>query len=276
MSIPAELAERLAQGGLIPFLGSQMLDLVPGYAVPASPEALVAKLSAKLAVPFKIRSRLTQAAQFIENFKHRKTLVALMNAAFAAPPACSSLHQCLAALRPPLIVDAWYDAAMAKALSEEGGEWSEIQGLAQSGHAGRWTACYGGDGEPRAEASGCVLYKPLGGVLPASNYLVSDSDFVEVLTVIDIQWPIPRIVQTLRERRGFLFLGYRFDDQVSRSFARQIIKRSAGPHWAVLPDEPTRMEAKFLAEQGIDRLGMPLERFAADLSARVWSNPGRA
>jgi hypothetical protein len=278
MNIPVELFERLARGTLIPFLGPRMLDLVPEYAVPASPQALVAQLTAKVSVPFKIRTRLTQAAQFIENFKHRKTLVAQMNAAFAAPPSCSSLHQSLAALRPPLIVDGWYDAAMALALEQAGGEWSQIQGLAQSEHPERWTGTYARSGEAIADgvSSGCVLYKPVGAVQPAANYLVSDSDFVEVLTVIDIQLPIPDLVQSLRRERGFLFLGYRFDEQVSRSFARQIIKRSVGPHWAVLPDAPTRMEAKFIAEQGINRLDMPLARFAAELSElseRAQSNP---
>ncbi|MCP2848964.1 SIR2 family protein, partial [Salmonella enterica subsp. enterica serovar Typhimurium] len=76
-----------------------------------------------------------------------------------------------------------------------------------------------------------------------------DSDYVEVLTEIDIQTPIPQEVQALRSGRSFLFLGCRFNDQLTRSFARQIMKRSSDRHWALLPDEPTRMEAKFLAEQ---------------------------
>jgi 2Fe-2S ferredoxin len=50
-------------------------------------------------------------------------------------------------------------------------------------------------------------------------------------------------VQQRRAALGFVFLGCRFNDQLPRAFARQIMKRSAGPHYAVLPDEPTRMEA---------------------------------
>jgi hypothetical protein len=45
------------------------------------------------------------------------------------------------------------------------------------------------------------------------------------------------------------------------------MKRSAGPHYAVLPDEPTRMEARFLAEQGITRIAMPLAEVAEQLCA---------
>ena len=67
----------------------------------------------------------------------------------------------------------------------------------------------------------------------------------------------------------FLFIGCRFNDQLPRAFARQIMKRSSDRHWAVLPDEPTRMEARFLAEQGIERIPLPLEAFVPALLARL-------
>ena len=95
----------------------------------------------------------------------------------------------------------------------------------------------------------------------------AESLCVEVLTEIDIQTPIPRLVQQRRAALGFVFLGCRFNDQLPRAFARQIAKRSAGPHFAVLPDEPTRMEARFLDEVGITRIAVPLAEVAAQLVA---------
>src|SRR5574343_1304404 len=82
--LPASLVEALAAGRLVPYLGPRVLALVTGYGVPATPEELVVLLTARSSVPHKIRNRLTQSAQYIENFKHRKTLVGLMNEAFAA------------------------------------------------------------------------------------------------------------------------------------------------------------------------------------------------
>ncbi|NMG43859.1 SIR2 family protein [Aromatoleum toluvorans] len=266
-----DLGAALAAGTLIPYLGPGMLDLVPLRSVPtapvpASPEQLVARLTAKTAVPHKIRGRLTAAAQYIENFKHRKSLVALMNEAYAPGATPSALHRRLAALPLPLVVDAWYDDAMQKALAPRT-DWGQVQGLAQSEHFGSWFGFYGADGAvtPDEVASGwtTLLYKPLGGVAPAANYLVSDSDYVEVLTEIDIQTPIPPAVQDIRAGRHFLFLGCRFNDQLQRSFARQIMKRSSDRHWAVLPGEPTRNELRFLAEQNIARIDLPLAEFAA-------------
>lgn len=265
-----DIARQLDAGAIIPYLGPDMLSLCHDVKVPASPLALAEIMTAKVSVPHKIRKRLTQAAQFIENFKHRKSVVQLMNEAFAATPAPSALQLALAGSGAGLWVDTWYDDTFAAALAQarpQGG-WVQVQGLSQSEHFGQWTGAYADDGEflPVLPMDpGRMLYKPIGSHGPAGNYLVSDSDYVEVLTEIDIQTPIPPAVQAWRKDRHFLFLGCRFDDQLTRSFARQIMKRSSDLHWAVLPEEPTRMEARFLQEQGITRIAMPLAQFAAGL-----------
>ncbi len=44
------------------------------------------------------------------------------------------------------------------------------------------------------------------------------------------------------------------------------MKRSSDTHWALLAEEPTRMEAKFLAEQNITRIDMSLAEFAARMA----------
>lgn len=266
------IARRLNEGSVIPYLGPGMLSLCPDSTVPATPLALAEFMTAKVSVPHKIRKRLTQAAQFIENFKHRKSVVQLMNEAYATAPAPSPLHLALARSGAGLWVDTWYDDTFAQALAQVSplGGWAQTQGLSQSEHFGHWTGDYAADGTvlpelPELSAGAKLLYKPLGGHAPAGNYLVSDSDFVEVLTEIDIQTPIPAAVQAWRTGRNFLFVGCRFDDQLTRCFARQIMKRSSDQHWAVLPEEPTRMEARFLQEQNITRIDMPLAQFSSAL-----------
>lgn len=276
-SLLDDIRTGLAAGTVIPYLGPAMLSLVNDAPVPGTPLALATMMTAKVSVPHKIRKRLTQAAQFIENFKHRKSVVQLMNEAFAPQPEPSALHLALARSAAPLIIDTWYDDTLLAAMAAERApaDWGQVQGLSQSQHFGTWTGAYDASGQlvpaiPSAPVGWRTLvYKPIGGHRPAGNYLVSDSDYVEVLTEIDIQTPIPAEVQALRSGRHFFFLGCRFDDQLTRSFARQIMKRSSSRHWAVLPDEPTRMEARFLAEQHITRLPMPLDEVAAALAAHA-------
>jgi hypothetical protein len=266
--VPSAVLDGLRSGTLAPYLGPDMLSLCAEVPVPGNPLALATFLNAKTSVPGKIRNRLTAVAQFIENFKHRKTLVAAMNEAFAPTTKGSALHRWLAALPSPLIVDCWYDDTMHSVLGART-DWAEVQGLSQSEHFGTWTGWYTSQGErnPDPVEATTVLYKPWGGHAPAGNFLVSDTDYVEVLTEIDIQTPIPTLVQERRAKLGFVFLGNRFNDQLPRAFARQIMKRSLGPHFAVLPEEPSRMEARFLEEQGITRIAMPLAEVAEWLTA---------
>ncbi|HUW98753.1 MAG TPA: SIR2 family protein [Acidiferrobacter sp.] len=265
MSIPNELLRAFTAGRVIPYIGPGVLATDPNCPLPITPEDLVARLTAKATVPHKIRGNLTAAAQFIENFKHRKTVSTFMTEAFAIPATPTALHRRLAAMSDlPLIVHAWYDDLAQQALRGRT-DWGLIQGVSQAEHYGSWTHYFHHDGS-KAEAADAehwatLLYEPIGSVRPASNFLVSDSDFVEVLTEIDIQTPIPARVQELRRDRHILFLGCRFTTQVERTFARQIMKRSSDKHWAVLPENMTRNEARFLGEQQIEPLVMDLAAF---------------
>ena len=262
-----EIASALASGSIIPYIGPGVLSLEPETChVPATPEDLVKLLTSKVSVPHKIRNNLTAAAQFIENFKHRKSVVSLMSDAYTPSVIPNVLHQFLAGLskRPLLIVDTWYDDAMSKALTGNA-NWGQIQGVSQSEHYGTWVNYFDAQGNDtqatEADAWSVVLYKPLGAISPAKNFIISDSDFVEVLTEIDIQTPIPPRVQELRAGAHFLFMGCRFNNQLTRTYARQVMKRSTEKHWAVIDGPLTRMEKKFLAEQNISQIDMPLAEF---------------
>ncbi|MHB1513158.1 MAG: SIR2 family NAD-dependent protein deacylase [Acidiferrobacter sp.] len=271
MIIPNDLRAALAAGHIIPYVGPSAIALDGACPLPATPEDLVLRFTSKVAVPHKIRGNLTAAAQFIENFKHRKTVNTLMRDAFAAQAAPNILHEWLAARGFPVIVHAWYDDLLRQALERRSDEWGLLQAVSQAEHYGTWVHSFRHDGTramPGDEVLwATLLYEPLGAIHPACNFLVSDSDFVEVLTEIDIQTPIPARVQELRTDRGFLFLGCRFTTQLERVFARQIMKRSQGPHWAVLPDPLTRNEARFLSEQSITPIAQDLASFTRALAA---------
>lgn len=274
----AEIHKALDEGRLIPYLGPGVLALSGEVcAVPTSPEVLVEKLTAKASVPHKIRKNLTAAAQFIENFKHRKTISTVMTAAFEPHVEPSTLHRFLATCpKLPLIVHAWYDDVMQQALKNRP-SWGMVQGVSHAEHLATWTHYFNADGSKvgqedelaTAEAWETMLYEPIGAVTPAKNYLVSDSDYVEVLTEIDIQTPIPDKVKEIRTGRHFLYLGCRFSTQLERIFAWQIAKRSSDKHWAVLPETLTKNEKRFLERYNIERIEMPLADFVAEFTSRV-------
>lgn len=251
----------LAAGRLVPFLAPEVVLLEPANAaLPARPDVLIQRLSRRVPVPGRFRGNLSAAAQYIETFRHRKVLRNLMCEAFAEPARPTPLHRWLAGLRLPLIVDLGYDAAMAAALAEvEGLSWGQTQGISRAeSRAGQgidWHASYHADDAPCAESASArwqtLLYKPVGSITPAGHFIVSDADFVEVMTEIDIQTPIPAGVQARRAPRGFVFIGGRFNSQGARTWARQLMKRAAGPHYALIDGELSRMEERFVAAQGI-------------------------
>jgi hypothetical protein len=267
----AGLAAKLRVGTVIPYLGPGVAELSKP-AVPMNPEALAAFFGTKVALPRRAKGNAWAAAQHIESNKHRSTVTALMTEAFASPVEPTELHRYLASLRLPMIVDTWYDGAMRAALGKRN-DWGEVQGITRAGIGeDRWYRFYDATGTEadRAAAAGwaTLLYKPHGSIAPARNFLISDADYVEVLTEIDIQTPIPDTVKDRRTERSFVFIGCRFNDQLLRTYARQITKRSATTHYAIVePETLSRNELRFLISQGLTPIAIPLAQAAEILAA---------
>jgi len=238
----------VAAGTRIAYLGPGVSAL-SGGAAPMTPQALCTALEAEVRVPRRAAGNLWAVAQFVENRKFRATLDAMVRRAFdAVPERANPVHDWLARARPPLVVDTWYDDALLNAFGQ--GHWGLVQGISRNGEwIDIFTRAYDRAGRQVAApdpAWRTLIYKPHGLARAGSSFLLTDSDYVEVLTEIDIQTPIPEEVQRRRAGRPFLFLGCRFDDQMLRIFARQIAKRSAPGHIAVIPGDLTRMEQRFL------------------------------
>ncbi|AWU94304.1 SIR2 family protein [Azospirillum ramasamyi] len=273
----ADIAAALTAKQVVPYLGPGAFAMLPPdqCPIPRNSAELVQRLNAKVAAPGRIRSNLTAVAQFIETRKHRKTLESILNGIFRQSVPATPVHALLAAIpAPPLLVDVWYDNVLDSLLCAAADrKWGQIQGVSHPQSTGEWVRCYAPDGaETTAETAAgwdTVLYKPSGAVTPAGNYLISDSDYVEILTEIDIQTPIPAVVKERRAGRHFLFLGCRFDHEIQRTFARQIAKRSSDCHWAVISGELSKNEARFLALHGIKRIDITLEEAVEGLRARM-------
>ena len=267
------LAADMAAGRMIPYLGPEVLTLGTAEPlVPTGARALSHLLASRVAVPGRIRNNLWHTAQYIETFRHRVTVDKLLAEVFRPVPEPNLLHRWLASLdRLPVIVDTWYDGAMRAALAGRG-DWGSVHGASKARRTADvpWIRAFDAAGrEVEAEAAQdwtTVLYKPHGAAQPDGDVLASDSDYVEVLTEIDLQTPIPGAIRERRGTCGFLFLGCRFYDQILRTFARCILRRAAGPHYAVVPDDLTPNEIKFLRIEGITPIVLPLSEAALALT----------
>ncbi|MFP4125256.1 MAG: SIR2 family NAD-dependent protein deacylase [Alphaproteobacteria bacterium] len=260
----------VARGRLVPYLGPGVTAL-GSSGVPASPGALATLLEAHVRPPRRARGNLWAVAQYIETRRFRRTAASLVERAFAPAADDNPLHRWLAAIRPPLVVDAWYDGGLIDAYAAASAAgWGRVQAVSRHDVKGEaFTRAFDAAGAAVGDAPDpawtALIYQPHGLARTGSSLLLSDSDYVPVLTEIDIQTPIPAEVQARRRGRGFLFIGCRFDDQMLRIFARQTIKRSGGPHLAVIDGPLTRMEARFLAAEGIARVDLDLAAVVAAL-----------
>lgn len=254
----------VAAGTRIPYLGPGISALSGGGA-PATPAELCAAIEAQVRAPRRAVGNLWAVAQCVESRKFRATLDRIVRDAFAdAGAGANPVHDWLARVRPPMIVDTWYDDGLMRAFGPAG--WGLIQGVSRNGEwIDIFTRAYDAAG---AEVDAArpdwptLIYKPHGVVTEGRSFLLSDSDYVEVLTEIDIQRPIPDEVQRRRTGRPFLFLGCRFDDQMLRIFARQIAKRSGEGHVVAMPGPLSRMERRFLDDLGATWLDLPAEAVA--------------
>jgi len=260
----AKLASELRGGGVVPYLGPGLTE-PSATSAPMTPEALAAFFATKVALPKRAKGNAWASAQHIESMKHRSTVSALMSEAFSEVIAPTAFHKYLASLKLPMIVDAWYDGTLRAAFADRS-DWGEAQGITRAGVTeDRWFRFYDASGaettKDKVESWATLIYKPHGSVDPAKNYIISDADYVEVLTEIDIQTPIPDAVKNRRAERDFLFIGCRFHDQLLRTYARQVMKRSGSAHYAIVdPENMTKNELKFLTIQGIAPLAAPLPR----------------
>jgi hypothetical protein len=253
---------QLNTGMIVPYLGPGLAALSKPEA-PMTPEALAAFFGTKVALPRRAKGNAWASAQHIESMKHRSSVTALMNTAFGPQVEPTALHRHLASMPLPLIVDTWYDSAMRVALGGRN-DWGEVQGITRAGIGeDRWYRFYDAAGaevdRSAAESWTTLVYKPHGGIAPARNFLISDADYVEVLTEIDIQTPVPDAVKNRRTGRSFLFIGCRFHDQLLRTYARQLTKRSAAVHYVIVePETLTKNELRFFAVQGMTPIAVSL------------------
>ncbi|MHB1730752.1 MAG: SIR2 family protein, partial [Leptospirillum sp.] len=161
----------------------------------------------------------------------------------------------------PLVVDTWFSTISSKSLVQPGD--IQISAVSRAEYRDQWyridrKTTDGWEPADKSTPFGRVLYRPFGTMIPNVEVLVSDADFVEVLTEIDIQTPLPEWVKTHRTGRHFLFLGCHFDDQTTRMFARQIMKRSSNRHFVVTDGPILPKEGRFYEQEGIAVLPLSL------------------
>jgi hypothetical protein len=264
------VCDELAQGGLVPFVGDELLTdvvhTVKGHKIPATSDELILAMNQGRPMSPKLMYEFPRAAMNIELKRGRSAVNRFLLETYNDPDwSPSPLHAWLADLNLPYIVDLNRDTGLQKCYAQR--PHTLVVGVARiSGTAFRFKL-YSHDGtrygpacdESQIDPSAPVLFKPCGTPWPEPNWLASDADFVDYLTELMGGFGMPAFLKKRREGLRYLVGGLRLNRDTQRMLFSDIIYGSAQPAGVALLPEANDKEKRFCARMGIDVLGFSLE-----------------
>ena len=246
-SISPELIIGLKNGGIVPYLGAGALQgsthKQTGQPIPADSDSLILAMNGGQPMAPKLMYEFPRAAMNLELKKGRSFLTRFLNDTYRA--ACwtrSALHEWLAAIRPPYVVDINRDTQLQQSYSDV--PHTLIVGVARIAGSDYRFRIYRWDGTAYAEIDqGAVdprlpiLFKPMGTPNPEANFIASDADYVDYITELMGGFAIPSFLKDYRQGRRYLFIGMRMNRDTERMVLSDIIYNAGMPAaWALMPD----------------------------------------
>jgi hypothetical protein len=171
----------------------------------------------------------------------------------------SPLHEWLAAIKPPYIIDINRDTQLQDSYTDT--PHTLIRGISRiAGTDYRFRIHhYNGESysakeidQSEVDPSLPILFKPMGSPLPDATYIASDADYVDYITELMGGFAIPDFVKSYRKGKQYLFLGLRMTRDTERMVLSDMIYAAGEPAgWALIP-QPNEKERRFCARQGIE------------------------
>jgi hypothetical protein len=303
------IAERLAAGRLIPFLGAGA-DLAdrgdepwePGSAFPPSGAELAAYLAKRGSYPLPRDRDVLRVSQYVDAARGEDELYRYLREALGVEYEPSSLHRLLARVarhldevRLPqlLVVTTSVDDRIERALDAEGLDCDVVWYDARQGSPARGRFQHRAPGEDPVAIARPNKYTgiPVGLVRPAvlklhgcldrddpgdDSYVVTEDDTVHYLAAGDLGALIPIALRQRMTSTGFLFVGYALRDWSLRVLLDRL-RSGQGPvvrSWAVeqQPGDPkvSRIErALWGRREGVELVYCGLDEYARELEARM-------
>jgi len=260
-----ELTSGLKQGTIVPCLGPGVLaDVIsPGTQVsmPASNDALIQAVIHEFNAGQPLEARLmyefSRAAMHVEHEFSRATLNQFLTRIYQETPwHRAALHEWLAEIRPPYVIDLNRDTQLLASYAST--PHYLVRGRSRlSGFGNRYDLYRSaGEGyvaiEPEEAVTRLpVLFKPMGTPQPWPGYVASDADYVDYMTELKGRFGMPGFMKEMRQGKRYLFLGLRLNRDTERMIMGELIN-TAMPEagWALMP-ESTPKERRFLERHNI-------------------------
>jgi hypothetical protein len=273
---PNELLEHwqagLADGSIVPYLGPGVLaDVrasVDGRPMPATSDELIIAMNNGQRMAPKLMYEFPRAAMNIELKRGRSAVTRFLDTTYGVTQwTRSALHDWLAAIAPPYVIDINRDTQLQDSYAAR--PHLLILGCARLGGSDYRFKLYTHDGaayreiKPQeADAGLPVLFKPMGSPKPKQSYIASDADYVDYITELMGGFAVPTFVKARRKGKRYLLLGMRLCRDSERMVFSDLIYDAAREPtgWALIA-EPTDKERRFCKKQGLELI----EATVADL-----------
>jgi hypothetical protein len=269
----SELALRLQEGTLVPYLGPGVLSGVTeagsGETIPADSDSLILAMNGGKPMAPRLMFEFARAAMDMELKKGRNFVYRFLSETYGDRQwTRAPIHDWLASCMPNYIVDINRDTQLQDSFADT--PHTLIRGIARIGGTDYRFRIHQYDGEAYREidqtevdTSLPVLFKPLGSPLPDATFIASDADYVDYITELMGGFAIPDFLKQQRKGKQYLLLGLRLNRDTERMVLSDIVYGADKPTgWALIPDASDK-ERRFCKKIGFE----VIDADAADLLA---------
>ncbi len=253
----------IADGSIVPYLGPGVLadvtSLPDGRSMPATSEQLILAMNGGRPMAPKLMYEFPRAAMNVELKRGRSAVMRFLDTTYGATRwSRAALHDWLAAIRPPYVIDINRDTQLLDSYAAT--RHLLILGCARLSGTGYRFKLYVCDATgyreiPPEEADTTlpVLFKPMGAPLPQPSYIASDADYVDYITELMGGFAVPAFVKTRRRGKRYLLLGMRLNRDTERMVLSDLIHDAAAEPagWALIA-EANDKERRFCKRLGIE------------------------
>ncbi|MCB1860128.1 MAG: SIR2 family protein [Gammaproteobacteria bacterium] len=259
-----DLVAQASGGKIVPYLGPGALqgsvNLATGEPIPAGSDSLILAMNGGKAMAPRLMYEFPRAAMYVEQKRGRSALHRFLDATYGCTHwSRSPLHDWIAAIKPPYVIDINRDSQLQQSYAET--PHTLIRGISRIGGTHFRFRIHTFDGESYSEKTADqqaidpslpILFKPMGSPLPDATYIASDADYVDYISELMGGFAIPGFLKTLRRGKRYLFAGLRLTRDTERMVLSDIVYAAGEPAgWALIP-EPNAKERRFCKKQNIE------------------------
>ncbi|MBF0470600.1 MAG: SIR2 family protein [Gammaproteobacteria bacterium] len=269
------LLAAVAAGTVVPYLGPGALagsvHSENGTPIPAWSDDLILAMNNGKPMSPRLMYEFARAAMDVELKRGRSAVNRFLDNLYGGESwTRSPLHDWIAAIKPPYVVDINRDVQLQQSYSST--PHTLIRGISRIGGTDYRFRLHHYDGSaysateiPQEEVDPTlpILFKPMGSPLPDATYIASDADYVDYITELMGGFAIPDFLKKLRPGKQYLFLGLRMTRDTERMVLSDIIYGAGEPAGWVLIAEPNDKERRFCNKKNLQLIEADIEDLLA-------------